>query len=52
MNIISGADPEGLRGWDRTSLSTAPLLWDYFAGSTVVGLTSKSTTTWFLGGRG
>jgi hypothetical protein len=41
----------GIRGWDRTNLSTAVLLWDYTAAGNIVGLASKSTTTWFLGGR-
>jgi hypothetical protein len=51
MNIVAAANTEGLRGWDRTNLSTAPLLWNYSAGGDIRGLASKSTTTWFLGGR-
>jgi hypothetical protein len=51
LNIVAVGDTDGLRGWDRTNLSTAVLLWNYTAGGDIVGLASKSTTTWFLGGR-
>jgi hypothetical protein len=49
LNIIASGDT-ALKGWDRTNLSTAPLLWNY-TGGVIMGLASKSTTTWFLGGR-
>jgi hypothetical protein len=50
LNIIL-VSANGLRAWDRTNLSTAVLLWDYTAGGDIRGVASKSTTTWFLGGR-
>jgi hypothetical protein len=51
LNIVVAAFTNGVRGWDRTNLSTAPLLWNYTAGGDMRGLASKPTTTWFLGGR-
>jgi hypothetical protein len=51
LNIVASADTNGLRGWDRTNFSTASNLWAYSAGGNMQGLASKSTTTWFLGGR-
>jgi hypothetical protein len=50
LNIIVAGD-EGLKGWGRTNLNTAVLLWNYTVGGLMRGLASKSTTTWFLGGR-
>jgi hypothetical protein len=51
LNIVVTGTTNGLRGWDRTNLSTAVLLWNYSAGGNMRGLASKSTTTWFLAGR-
>jgi hypothetical protein len=50
LNIVVTGETQGIRAWDRTNLSTAVLLWNYSAGGVMVGLASKSTTTWFLGG--
>jgi hypothetical protein len=47
---VATATINGLRGWDRTDLSTAPNIWSYSSGGDMRGLASKSTTTWFLGG--
>jgi hypothetical protein len=47
---IAAVGNEGLRAWDRTDLSNAPLIWNYTGGD-MRGVASKSTTTWFLGGR-
>jgi hypothetical protein len=51
LNIAAVAYNDGLRGWDRTNLNTAVLFWSYTVGGHMSGLASKSTTTWFLGGR-
>ena len=50
MNIVA-TSATSLRGWDRTTFNTASNIWNYTAGSFMIGLASKSTTTWFLGGR-
>jgi hypothetical protein len=46
--VVTGVD--GVKAWNRTNISTAPLLWNYTVGGIMHGLASKSTTTWFLGG--
>jgi hypothetical protein len=50
LNIVVVGQTNGVRGWDRTNLNTAVLLWNYSAVAHMVGSASKSTTTWFLGG--
>jgi hypothetical protein len=52
LNIVGGANTDGIRGWDRTNLSTAPNIWSYSANGDIRSLASKSTSTWFIGGRG
>jgi hypothetical protein len=52
LNIVTASNTaSGVRGRDRSNLSTATLLWSYTAAGSMIGLASKSTTTWFLGGR-
>jgi hypothetical protein len=51
LHIIGTGNFDGVRGWDRTNINTNPGLWHYSAGYHMAGLASKSTTTWFLGGR-
>jgi hypothetical protein len=47
LNIVATGN-QGLRGWDRTNLSTAVLLW--VQSGVIKGLASKSKTTWFVAG--
>jgi hypothetical protein len=49
LNIVVSGNT-GLKAWDRTNLGTAALLWN--SAASVFGLACKSTTTWFLTGRG
>jgi hypothetical protein len=49
LNVVAIAT-SGIRGWDRSAFNTAPNLWDHSVSGIIIGLASKSTTTWFLAG--